>query len=49
LRVAKLLLFALVTRGLYGTRWSRTWVFGFPVAGLAKHLLYRHKTRDWTR
>jgi hypothetical protein len=49
LRVAKLVLFALVTCRLYGTRWFRAWVFGLPVAGLATHLLYRHKTRGWTR
>jgi hypothetical protein len=49
LRIAKLVLFALVTRGLYGTRWFRAWVFGLPLAGLATHLLYRHKTRGWTR
>ena len=49
LRVAKLVLFTLVTCGLYGTRWFRTWVFGLPVAGLATHLLYRHMTRGWTR
>jgi hypothetical protein len=49
LRIAKLVLFALVTRGLYGTRWFRAWVFGLPVAGLATHLLYRHMTRGWTR
>jgi hypothetical protein len=39
LRVAKLVMFALVTRGLYGTRWFRAWVFGLPFAGLATHLL----------
>jgi len=49
LRVAKLVLFALVTCRLYGTRWFRAWVFGLPVARLATHLLYRHKTRGWTR
>jgi hypothetical protein len=50
LRTAKLVLLALVTRGLYGARWFRAWVFGIPpVAGLATHLLYRHKTRGWTR
>jgi hypothetical protein len=49
LRIAKLVLFALVTRGLYGTRWFRAWVFGLPVAGLATHLLYRHMTRGWTK
>ncbi len=48
-RVAKLVLFALVTCGLYGTRWFRAWVFGLPLAGLATHLPYRHKTRGWTR
>ncbi len=49
LRVAKLVLFALVTRGLYGTRWFRSWVFGLPLAGLATHLIYRHMTHGWTR
>jgi hypothetical protein len=49
LRVAKLVLFALVTRDLYGTRWFRAWVFGLPPAGLATHLLYRHMTRGWTK
>ncbi len=48
-RIAKLVLFALVTRGLYGMRWFRAWVFGLPVAGLATHLPYRRKTRGWTR
>jgi hypothetical protein len=49
LRVAKLVMFPLVTRGLYGTRWFRAWVFGLPVAGLATHLLYRRMTRGWMR
>ena len=40
-RIAKLVLFALVTRGLYGTRWFRARVFGLPVARLATHLPYR--------
>ena len=47
--IAKLGLFALVTRALHGTRWFRAWVFGLLVAGLATHLLYRHMTRGWTR
>ena len=49
LRIAKLVLFALTTRGLYGTLWFRAWVFGLPLAGLATHLLYRHMTWDWAR
>jgi hypothetical protein len=48
-RIAKLILFAVVARGLYGTRWFRAWVIGLPFAGLATHLLYRHMTRGWTR
>jgi hypothetical protein len=49
LRIAKWVLFLAITRRLYGTRWFRVWVFGLPLAGLATHLLYRHKTRGWTR
>jgi hypothetical protein len=49
LRIAKWALFLSVTRRLYGTRWFRVWVFGLPLAGLVTHLLYRYKTRGWTR
>ncbi len=49
LRVAKLVLFALATRGLYCTRRFRAWVIGLPPAGLATHLLHRRMTRGWTR
>jgi len=49
LRIAKWALFLAVTRRLYGTRWFWVWVFGLPLAGLATHLLYRHKTHNWTR
>ena len=49
LRIAKLVVFAVVARGLYGTRWFRAWVIGLPIAGLATRLLYRHMTNGWTR
>jgi hypothetical protein len=49
LRIAKWALFLAITRRLYGTRWFWAWVFGLPLAGLATHLLYRHKTKGWTR
>ena len=49
LRIAKWAVFLGVARRLHGTRWFRTWVFGLPLAGVAMHLLYRHKTRGWTR
>jgi hypothetical protein len=49
LRIAKLAVFAVVARGLYGTRWFRAWVIGLPIAGLATRLLYRHMTNGWTR
>ena len=45
LRIAKLVLFALVTRGLYGARWFRAWVFGIPVAGLTKDARRRSLAR----
>jgi hypothetical protein len=48
LRIAKWALFLAITRRLYGTRWLWAWVFGLPLAGLATHLLYRHKTHGWT-
>ena len=49
LRIAKWALFLAITRRFYGTRWFWVWVFGLPLAGLATHLLYRHKTHGWTR
>ena len=49
LRIAKWVLFLAITRRLYATRWFWAWVFGLPLAGLATHLLYRHKTQGWTR
>jgi hypothetical protein len=49
LRIAKWGLFLAITRRLYGTRWLWLWAFGLPLAGLATHLLYRHKTHGWTR
>jgi hypothetical protein len=49
LRIVKWALFLAITRQLYGTRWFWVWVFGLPLAGLATHLLYRHKTKGWTR
>jgi predicted outer membrane lipoprotein len=49
LRVAKWLLFLGITRRLYGTRWFWAWILGLPLAGVATHLLYRHKTRGWRR
>lgn len=36
-----------VTRRLHGTRWFWAWILGLPLAGVATHLLYRHKTRGW--
>ncbi len=49
LRIVKWVLFLAVTRRLHGTRWFWVWVLGLPLAGLATHLLYRHKTQGWTR
>jgi hypothetical protein len=49
LRIAKWALFLAITRRLYGTKWFRVSVFGLPLAGLATHFLYRHKTHGWTR
>ncbi len=49
LRIAKWILFLAVARRLYGTKWFRVWLFGLPLAGVATHLVYRHKTRGWTR
>jgi hypothetical protein len=49
LRIAKWAMFLAITRRLYGTRWFWVWVLGLPLAGLATHLLYRHKTHGWTR
>jgi hypothetical protein len=49
LRIAKWVLFLAITRRLYATRWFWAWVFGLPLAGLATHLHYRHKTQGWTR
>ena len=48
-RIAKWVLFLSITRRLYATRWFWVWVFGLPLAGLATHLLYRHKPQGWTR
>ncbi len=48
-RIAKWILVLAVARRLYGTRWFWAWVAGLPLAGLATHLAYRHKTRGWTR
>lgn len=49
LRLAKWIVFLAITRRLHGTRWFKVWVLGLPLAGVATHLLYRHKTRGWTR
>ena len=49
LRIAKWALFLVITPWLYGTRWFWAWVFGLPLAGLATHVLYRHKTHGRTR
>jgi hypothetical protein len=49
LRIAKWALLLAITQWLYATRWFWVWVFGLPLAGLATHLLYRHKTHGWTR
>ena len=49
LRLAKWAAFIAATRRLYGTKWFGAWVFGLPLAGVATHLLYRHKTRGWTQ
>jgi 2-polyprenyl-6-methoxyphenol hydroxylase-like FAD-dependent oxidoreductase len=49
LRVAKWIAILAVARRLSGTRWFWPWVLGLPLAGLATHLVYRHKTRGWTR
>ncbi len=47
-RVAKWAAFLAVARGLRGTWWFRTWVFGLPTVGVVAHLFYRHMTRGWT-
>jgi len=49
LRLAKWIVFLAITWRLHGTKWFEIWVFGLPLAGMATHLLYRHKTRGWTR
>ena len=49
LRIAKWVVFLGIARRLYGRGWFWAWVMGLPLAGLATHLLYRHKTRGWTR
>lgn len=49
LRVAKWAVFLGIARRLHGTRWFAAWVLGLPLAGVAVHLLYRRKTRNWTR
>ena len=48
-RVAKWLLFLGLAWRLHGTKWSWAWILGLPLAGIATHLFYRHKTRGWTR
>ena len=49
LRITKWAVFLGITRRLYGTEWFRAWAFGLPLAGVATPLLYRRKTRGWTR
>ena len=49
LRLAKWIVFLAIAWRLHGTKWFEVWVFGLPLAGMATHLLYRHKTRGWTR
>jgi len=49
LRIAKWAVILKVARRLYGTKWFWAWIFGLPLAGVTTHLLYRHKTRVWTR
>ena len=49
LRVAKWVAVLAVAWRLYGTKWFWTWLLGLPLAGLATHLLYRRKTRRWSK
>ena len=48
-RILKWVVFLGISWRLYGTHWFRAWVFGLPLAGISTHLLYRRKTRAWTR
>lgn len=34
---------------LHGTKWFWIWVIGLPFAGLVMHLVFRWKTKGWTR
>ena len=49
LRPLKWAVFFVISWLLYGTRWFPIWVLGLPATGVATHLLYRYKTRGWTR
>ncbi len=47
-RITKWVVFAGVTRWLYGTKWFWIWIAGGLVAGTAVHFVYRWKTQGWT-
>ena len=34
---------------LHGGRWFWIWLLGVPLAGLVMHLVFRWKTKGWTR
>ncbi len=48
-RVLKWIVIIAVTIALYPTGWFWVWVGGAPTLGLSAHLLYRWKTKTWTR
>ena len=48
-RVIKWIVFIAITAFIRRTRFFWPWVVGLPLLGVAIHLIYRWKTRGWTR
>ena len=48
-RVIKWVVFIASTALVSRTRFFRLWVVGLPLLGITIHLVYRWKTRGWTR
>jgi hypothetical protein len=48
-RITKWIVFISFGYLLYETQWFWMWVIGIAIAGLTMHLIYRWKTKAWTK
>ena len=48
-RIAKWIVYLSMAATLHGTGWFWWWIGGLPALGFSLHIVYRWKTKAWTR